>query len=185
MKLFSILSFLLFLSFSRFSKEEENINFVSKFLNLKLKDIPKTYYLNKLIEGFLQADSPSYKLSEFCSNVSIDQMVEGLLINACKHLIKCRNVNELNRTLHIICQSLNSIIKMTVKGCDLLENYKESKEIKKSAFEYLKKIQGGLIEISKSNGSIEEKLQKLGSLFANIWRFIEKDGNFLLNNINV
>lgn len=180
MKVFVFLFFLLGI-FTCSQQNEKSSN----FLEIDFSNLPKTFYLNKLMKGFMQAVSPNYKLSYFCSNVSIDNMFEGFVINACNHLIQSRNESELNRTLHIISQSLDSIIKMALKGCGLLENYKENNNIQKNALEKLMKIVDDVIEITKSNQNIEEKILKLGSFLADIWLFIERDDKILLRRIGV
>lgn len=151
-------------------------------LNAKISDdLPKTYIINNFLIGFqkgLHSSANNYKFSDFCHNVSIDNSVEMFILNAVKRVFTCRNFQEVNKTIHIIAKSFETLLGMSLKGCEINLNEVEMNE---KPLEVFKKIVNNLKEIAKNEGSLEQKIGEIGEVLGLVCKNLGKTENMFEN----
>lgn len=161
---------------------------LSSFIPIDLRKLPKTFYLNHFLNGFLQGYSSTYQSTSTCMNNSIDNTLEVFMINSLKHLTNFKNPEEFNKTINLLKNSFEMLLREIIQGCKIKFDEKEEKmgfeEIKNQGEQILKEFIDGIQNfngdsyktmnyIGKIMGFMFKASGKTYDIMENIWKVFE------------
>ena len=172
MKAFIFLSFIFFSPF-----------ILSSFIPIDFRKLPKTFYLNNFLNGFMQGYSSTYQSTSTCMNNSIDNSLEVFMINSLKHLTNLKNPEEFNKTINLLQNSFEMLLKEILQSCEIKFDEKEEKmgfeEIKNKGEQILKEFIDG---IQNFNGDSYKIINYMGKIIGFMFKASGKT-NDIVDNI--
>ena len=113
----------------------------------------------------MQGYSSTYKSTSSCMNNSIDNTLEVFTINSLKHLTNLKNPEEFNKTINLLKNSFEMLLREIIQICEIKFDEKEEKmgfeEIKNKGDQILKEFMDG---IQNFNGDSYTTINNMGKI---------------------